>query len=237
MEALMSPLLYDKDIEWEIRVDPSVPEYLIVDCGRIKQILINLIHNAIKFTEKGEINLRVAMIPDEMKLVLDLKDTGIGMDPTQIKRVFEPFVQGENSIARKFGGSGLGLTIVREIVELMGGTIDIQSSPGKGAHFQIILPVALEAMENDQDAQEVSKQMQVENLLQNDLVPIEHFKRLMTYLDAQKPKKCKEVLSQIESDIPFIVEDSDYRLLKKHIRYFEFLKAKDVIHKLLNRME
>lgn len=237
VEALMSPLLYDKDIEWEIRVDPSVPEFIIVDCGRIKQILINLIHNAIKFTEKGEINLRVAMIPDEMRLIIDLKDTGIGMDSSQIKRVFEPFVQAENSIARKFGGSGLGLTIVREIVELMGGTIDIQSSPGKGAHFRIILPVALEAMENDQDTQEVSKQMQIENLLQNDLVPVEHFKRLMTYLDAQKPKKCKDVLSQIESDIPFIVEDSDYRLLKKHIRYFEFLKAKDVIHKLLNRME
>lgn len=236
VEALMSPLLFDKNIELGIKIDASVPEYLIVDGGRIKQILINLIHNAIKFTEAGEINLVVAMVPEKTQLIIDLKDTGIGMDSEQIRRVFEPFVQGESSTARKFGGSGLGLTIVREIVELMEGTIDINSALGKGAHFKIVLPITYETGTLDAFINEDTQSSGLETFIKPEQFKMAYFEELMNYLDAQKPKKCKDILLEIEGKCPSIIDDLDYRNLKNHIRYFDFSKAKDTVIKLMNRM-
>lgn len=119
---------------------------------RIRQILINLISNAFKFTQRGEIVVRAELEPDEtssqsIKLVLTVQDTGIGMDAATVEKIFEPFTQADESITRRYGGSGLGLAICRELVELMGGTISVQSQLHVGSTFRATLPLRCQPAE------------------------------------------------------------------------------------------
>jgi signal transduction histidine kinase/CheY-like chemotaxis protein/HPt (histidine-containing phosphotransfer) domain-containing protein/CHASE3 domain sensor protein len=129
---------HEKGLELLIDVPPTVPPFLLGDPTRLGQILTNLVNNAVKFTERGEIRLRVepiARVGDSCELRFAVQDTGIGMTPKQASRLFEPFMQADNSTTRKYGGTGLGLTICRRMVELMGGEISIESEPGKGSTF------------------------------------------------------------------------------------------------------
>ncbi|MFZ6673505.1 response regulator [Undibacterium sp. Xuan67W] len=150
LASLMSVNAGDKDLELAIGVDPSVPQKLVGDQLRLQQILINLVGNSIKFTAKGEVSVFVDTVlvdfgasPDSVHLRFSIKDTGIGMDDRQISQLFIPFSQADASITRKFGGTGLGLTIVQRIVQLMGGKIKVRSQLGKGSEFQLIIPMKL----------------------------------------------------------------------------------------------
>ncbi|MDR3476501.1 MAG: response regulator [Gammaproteobacteria bacterium] len=119
-------------------IDPNVPEWFTGDPNRIKQILTNLVGNAEKFTEKGEISIQLKIIEkseDVCTLLFDVIDTGIGIQPEVRERLFKPFSQGDISTSRKFGGTGLGLAISKRLVEMMGGNIDVESSPGRGSRF------------------------------------------------------------------------------------------------------
>jgi PAS domain S-box-containing protein len=111
---------------------------ILGDPLRLRQILINLLSNAIKFTTQGSVTLRARV--DEQTLVLDLQDTGIGMDESAMARIFSPFEQADGSTSRRFGGSGLGLSISRQLARLMGGDIQVQSSLGRGSTFTLSLP-------------------------------------------------------------------------------------------------
>ncbi len=123
-------------------VDYEVPQFLVGDPGRLRQIVLNLVGNAVKFTEAGQINIHVKLRPqestDRIGLSFEVRDTGIGMTPAQLARVFEPFTQADGSTTRKFGGTGLGLTVAQRLVELMGGTIQVESAPGCGSAFSFI---------------------------------------------------------------------------------------------------
>lgn len=131
----------------EISVDESAPRYVMADPGRLRQILYNLLSNAIKFTQEGGIILTVSRSgrgdPGNDWLRFDVSDTGVGIDPADIDRIFERFIQAEMHIARRVGGSGLGLAVVRELVTLMGGNISVDSVPGKGTTFHVTLPCLL----------------------------------------------------------------------------------------------
>ncbi|HEU4669223.1 MAG TPA: response regulator [Dyella sp.] len=116
--------------------DPGV---VAIDAMRMRQVLINLLGNAIKFTRDGRITLRLERDVDTLRIAVT--DTGIGMAPEQMERVFVPFEQADHSIARRFGGSGLGLAISRQLVELMGGWIGVESEPGRGSTFTVSIPV------------------------------------------------------------------------------------------------
>ena len=115
------------------------------DPTRLRQVLFNLVGNAIKFTERGEVGIGLEIDDDEdgrVRAVLTVRDTGIGIDPEVLPHLFERFVQADNSTSRRFGGTGLGLAICREIVQLMGGRIDVRSAPGLGSVFRVHLSFA-----------------------------------------------------------------------------------------------
>jgi polar amino acid transport system substrate-binding protein len=128
----------EKSLEFLLETAPEVPAYLIGDPMRLGQVLINLVGNAVKFTEKGEVVIRADLEQDEgeqVTLRFTVRDTGIGMTEKQIESLFQPFTQADSSITRKFGGTGLGLTISKRLIEMMGGTIWVESIPGSGSQF------------------------------------------------------------------------------------------------------
>ena len=132
------------NISLSYSIDPSVPDTMTFDHFRYEQCLNNLISNAIKFTPNGTVKVVLTTISDKdgpSRLVLAVKDNGIGMTIDQQKQIFEPYTQADTSIARRFGGTGLGMTITKEIIELMGGTISLRSASGKGTVFAITLPI------------------------------------------------------------------------------------------------
>lgn len=141
--TVMSVNAGEKDLELAVVVGAGVPQALIGDELRVQQILLNLVSNAIKFTERGEISLSVELLEqhdDVATLQMKVRDTGIGVSPDQQARLFSPFTQADSSMTRRFGGSGLGLTICRRLVELMGGRIAMQSELGRGSEFFAIIP-------------------------------------------------------------------------------------------------
>lgn len=130
-----------KNLTLKSKIDLKVPQFAMGDAARLKQILINLIGNAIKFTETGSVSVQVALWPGNLNcLQFIVEDTGIGLTDAQKKVIFERFAQADSSITRKFGGTGLGLTITKQLVELMGGTISVESESNKGSKFTVILP-------------------------------------------------------------------------------------------------
>lgn len=128
-----------KQLAVELDFDENVPDYILGDSLRIQQILLNLLNNAIKFTEKGSVKLSAAYENDH--LMFKVIDTGIGMDKSYLKTIFDPFTQSDASVTRKFGGTGLGTSICHQLVELMNGTIDVQSELGAGSTFTVTLPI------------------------------------------------------------------------------------------------
>jgi PAS domain S-box-containing protein len=121
-----------------LQLADDVPEYCLGDSLRLRQVLLNLLSNSVKFTEQGSVGLVTAIAGD--RLQLNVVDSGIGMTEAQLAGVFDPFVQADTSSTRRFGGTGLGLSITRRLVELMGGSIEVVSAPGKGSSFNISLP-------------------------------------------------------------------------------------------------
>ncbi len=135
---------YNKKIQFTTSICHRIPRYLYGDATRIRQMLVNLLGNAIKFTAKGEVCLMISLLdskPDKKVILFKVKDTGIGISQSKIDSVFEPFNQADNSITREFGGTGLGLTITKRICELCGGSIGVESVEGKGSTFWIKLPL------------------------------------------------------------------------------------------------
>ena len=128
----------EKKLEMRFHLEEGTPVELIGDPVRLKQVLINLVNNAIKFTSRGHVDVTISAVEKEenkAKLFFNEEDTGIGMTQESCQAVFRPFVQADSSITRKFGGSGLGLAITKELVELMGGEIGVYSEPDKGSTF------------------------------------------------------------------------------------------------------
>lgn len=143
---LMVARARDKGLSLELDFKESVPGAIIGDATRIRQILVNLIGNAIKFTEKGRVTLTVDCVdrkPDKAVMHFTITDTGIGIDSAALERLFKPFTQADNSMSRRYGGTGLGLAISMRLSQAMGGTLQVQSTVNKGTTFRLILPVRL----------------------------------------------------------------------------------------------
>ncbi|MDB5956498.1 ATP-binding protein [Ramlibacter sp.] len=145
VRSVMHPLALERGIALDVELAPDLPAFVCGDPMRLKQVLLNLVSNAVKFTSTGSVQVRVTQLsaaPDgAIWLRFEVRDTGVGIDPAQLQRLFAPFVQADRSISRQYGGSGLGLAISKRLVELMGGRIDGESVPLQGSVFHFEVPL------------------------------------------------------------------------------------------------
>jgi signal transduction histidine kinase/CheY-like chemotaxis protein len=147
IKMTLAPQVKDKPVTIRLALDSNIPYRLYGDPTRIRQVLMNMMGNAVKFTQQGEVVLAMSvqkMTKNVASIVFSVEDTGIGIAPDNFKRIFDSFVQADGSTTRRFGGTGLGLSISKQLVELMGGHIEVESTLGKGSRFffELRLPVA-----------------------------------------------------------------------------------------------
>jgi len=154
--AAQHPLMRQKQLTMIRDITTSLPTQLIGDPKRIRQVLQNLLSNAVKFTDAGAVTVEIVVVarePEQVRIRISIRDTGVGMSPEVMQRIFMPFVQADTSTTRCFGGTGLGLTICHQLVELMGGSITVESSPGAGSSFHLEIPFELSAAAVQRQAQ------------------------------------------------------------------------------------
>ena len=155
--ALMHPLAAAKQLELKTELVGSLPETVITDPIRLRQMLVNVVGNAIKFTDKGEVRITAQWMADSKtpRLAFNVTDTGIGMNEEQIAKLFKPFTQVDSSFTRRFGGTGLGLCISKLLAEALGGDIEVRSTPGNGSTF--IVTIATSPLHENQMVQDIQK--------------------------------------------------------------------------------
>lgn len=166
---MVAPLAEEKGIELNILVDSAVPRKLVGDSGRLKQILLNLTGNAIKFTERGQVLVHVSVKrgdrstggPPAAKLLFSVRDTGIGISPEGQTKLFQSFSQVDDSATRLYGGTGLGLAICKQLVEMMGGEIGVRSFLGNGSTFWFAVPLEKQLQVEPQTAKLAGKKLLV----------------------------------------------------------------------------
>ena len=193
---MVGPRAQEKGLALTITVAPDVPMALIGDPTRLRQVLLNLLGNAIKFTFAGHVSLKVTTQTGQSSppiLQFTVTDTGIGIPQENLGRVFERFTQADTSMTRRFGGSGLGLTICRQLVELMGGQIWVESDLGKGSLFSFVVPFELLSAADSPVAETI------------DRVPDQDLPALRILLAEDSPDNCTIILAYLEQT-PYIVE-------------------------------
>ncbi|HEX3766922.1 MAG TPA: ATP-binding protein, partial [Puia sp.] len=148
IHTMFTEKINEKGLQFNMMIDDSIPDTLSGDATRLTQILVNMIGNAVKFTDEGTIELAVnslGVIRNQIRLEFIIRDTGIGIPKDKLPGIFERFTQAEESTTRKYGGTGLGLSIVKDLVQLQNGEIEADSEPGKGARFRIVIPYEIAA--------------------------------------------------------------------------------------------
>src|SRR5262249_28531870 len=157
-----------KGLELAYDIAPDVPDSLLADIYRLRQVIVNLVGNAIKFTERGEVVVSIRILESrtsDLLLEVAVRDTGIGIPPAAAAKLFKPFEQADAATTRKYGGTGLGLAISKQLVELMGGQIRLDSEPGRGSTFIFTTRVKLGTARSSVDADQASKLLHAKTAL------------------------------------------------------------------------
>ncbi len=170
VRTLMKQRVEEKPVTLDVEIGATVPRIVRTDSTRLRQILLNIVGNAIKFTDRGSILVRVRQEDSSGQTIIQVRDTGIGMTTEQMSRLFERFTQADQSTSRKYGGSGLGLIISKRLTELLGGTISVESRPGEGSTFTLRivfdqLPTTANCSDHAKDMTSGSGQLQGVSIL------------------------------------------------------------------------
>jgi signal transduction histidine kinase len=204
----------EKGLKLVIAIDNKLPEFLKGDPARLNQVLINLVGNAIKFTQQGEIELNCSLISSlekELSVEFSIKDSGIGIEADKIENIFESFTQASTDTNRKFGGTGLGLSISKQLVEMQGGKITVVSEMGKGTTFKVLLPFqSAEKLETSSESSVLSedqlakisraKILLVEDNEFNRIVAIDTLKEYLGEVRVDVAVDGKEALQKLQAD-------------------------------------
>ena len=213
--AIFSPNARKKNIDLCFEIAPELPDFILGDKYRLGQLLTNLLNNAIKFTDSGQIRVVCKNIPkaDGNYLRIDVSDTGIGIPAESLDNIFSAFRQADSSMSRRYGGSGLGLAIVRDLVSLMGGTVSVTSKQGSGSCFTLHIP--LEAVQNERDLPEWMSQLRGRQVVVVSKNPThaEHYRELLYWagIDTISAKSCGDAMIRVGQRAPdaIIVENGD----------------------------
>lgn len=217
ISSIFSRTINEKPINFNVKIDNNVPESIIIDPLRVKQILLNLVSNALKFTEKGSVSLNInsTIIKKSNNKLIDLhiqvKDTGIGIPQNQTEAIFQSFRQVEGQSTRKFGGTGLGLAITKRIIDLMGGNISVESEINNGSTFKVTLN-NIEIGENNNNILELndsaninfkkSKILHVEDIEFNrEIIQLYFENKNFELKDAETGNKAIEILKNYKPDL------------------------------------
>ena len=219
---LLSIKAHEKQLDLISWIEPDVPEWIVGDTTRLRQILVNLISNAVKFTQQGEVYLEVKRLPADpadplrpMMLEFSVRDSGIGISAEQLPRLFESFTQIDSSTARKYGGTGLGLAISKRLIEAMQGQIEVESQPGQGSRFFFTLPV-IPAELPETDRTHTSQTLHGQRVLLVDDNPtnlrILELQAEQWGMSFQACATSEQALAQLQSDRPFDVLITDMNM-------------------------
>ena len=222
VSSVVAEKAHAKGLELLFDVAPDVVQALVGDPLRLGQILTNLIGNAVKFTEQGQVAVVVRNLqqdPQRVQLRIEVRDSGIGMDQAQVARLFQAFTQADGSVTRKYGGTGLGLTITRRLVEMMGGSIDVQSSPGQGSTFGFSLWLARGSSQSTRTIiPQALNQARVLVVDDNDAarhILAEHLNSLglgMSVSEASSGARALAAVHEADADHPFDVVILDWKM-------------------------
>lgn len=204
VQSMMQSRAFSKGLQFSVCIAPDVPQYIITDAKKLRQILINLLSNGIKFTRQGSIQLRVSRLSNasdisdtsDTRLCFEVEDTGIGIAPQELPLIFEPFEQ-TNAGRNTASGTGLGLTISRQFVDLMGGTISLQSMVGQGTKFTVVLPL--------ERAEPITRVPQQGDRTILALAPNQPTRRILVVDDMPDSRK---ILTRLLTTIGFDVEEA-----------------------------
>lgn len=223
VENLLSIKAYEKELAFTISYDKSENMNLHGDSLRLSQILINLVSNAIKFTEHGKVEL-IFTKKDTTTFLFEIKDTGIGLTDAQIKDIFSSFTQADSSITRKYGGTGLGLSIAKELVELMNGKIWVKSVFGTGSQFFVELKLSEAMNENIPYTPLTNK-----NLLKDDKKVQELFEELYEIIEKRRPQLTQAILDELDTYKLTPQDKALFTQLKLLLQKYKFIQAKEIL--------
>jgi len=233
-ESLILPRAVEKNIALYFNAESSIRKRLHGDPTRLRQVLINLLSNAVKFTDLGEVSLFINVVnatETSITVRFEVKDTGVGMTPEQVTKVFDPFMQADISTTRKYGGTGLGLSITKNILELMGSKLEIESMPGIGskAAFTITLDTADEIVEKVNAVYDIEKPLfkgvvlVCEDNHLNQQVILKHLARVG--LDAETAENGREGLNMVQKRIDNGEKPYDLIFMDIHMPVMDGIEA------------
>ncbi len=213
--SMFAQIAHKKGVELTFQISPDIPKYLIIDEVHVRQILFNLLSNALKFTSKGSVELKIekysSEIDTDITLVCIVKDTGIGIALNDQEKIFDSFIQQEGQDTRKYGGTGLGLAICRKLAMLMGGRIDVESIPSQGSEFKLIIDnveisqplfITNDISKNENVLFQPAKVLIVDDIQENRFLIAETLKEYpFTLIEASNGKIAVDIVAEGEIDL------------------------------------
>ncbi|MEI7674034.1 MAG: ATP-binding protein, partial [Deltaproteobacteria bacterium] len=241
---LFGPTAAEEKIGLHVTTDPELPA-VRGDAHRLTQVVSNLVGNAVKFTKKGNIQVAVKIMrrtETEVELAIGVQDTGIGMTEEEISRIFAGFTQGDTTRGRRFGGTGLGLTISRNLVELMGGTLQMESVFGKGSLFTVLVtfPIApgfarpdLKSLPTNFTSAPITPVAPTRpDRLPGDMAELQRLlEQLKTPLDRGEPRPCKEIMATLLTKSWPEEQETLLAELDRLVKRYRLQEALDLLNK------